>query len=146
MGQKHWGRNTGQKHGGGGGCEAWGRMLSHSASASLLYQTTMLHARILLRGPTLQMLLSLHIRRQIPGIWQGLSSNAPLEESELPQYTSDKRFLGRHVLFTVVNSGGLTWHTGGTDPNSPEHLTVEYKDSRGQHVTTKHIDRNGYAC
>ncbi|KAK4151711.1 hypothetical protein C8A00DRAFT_45114 [Chaetomidium leptoderma] len=46
----------------------------------------------------------------------------------------------------AVHRGGETWHTGGTDPNAPEHLTVEFLDSNGDHVTTKHIDRNGQAC
>ena len=44
------------------------------------------------------------------------------------------------------DSGGASWHSGGTDPNAPVHLTVEYLDSHGKHVTTKHIDKNGNAC
>ncbi|KAI1487279.1 hypothetical protein F5X96DRAFT_650649 [Biscogniauxia mediterranea] len=45
-----------------------------------------------------------------------------------------------------ISSGERTWHTGGTDPNAPMHLSVPFSDSRGKHVTTKHIDRNGNAC
>lgn len=41
--------------------------------------------------------------------------------------------------------GENTWHTGGTDPNAPEHVTVVYEDSNGQHVTVKHVGRNGKA-
>ncbi|KAK4653425.1 hypothetical protein QC762_0083460 [Podospora pseudocomata] len=57
----------------------------------------------------------------------------------------------RPITFGLVKGtpawkGDETWHTGGTDPNAPEHLTVELKDSNGNHITTKHIDRNGNAC
>ncbi|KAM7187658.1 hypothetical protein V8F33_011125 [Rhypophila sp. PSN 637] len=57
----------------------------------------------------------------------------------------------RAISYAVVKgtptwTGDLTWHTGGNDPNAPEHLTVELKDSNGNHVTTKHIDRNGNPC
>ena len=31
-------------------------------------------------------------------------------------------------------------HTGGTDLNAPNHVTVEYKDSGGEHITTKHVN------
>ncbi|OAA52146.1 Ribonuclease H-like protein [Cordyceps fumosorosea ARSEF 2679] len=41
--------------------------------------------------------------------------------------------------------GGESWHRGGTDPNSPEHITVEYKDAKNGHITTKHINREGKA-
>ncbi|KAK0649991.1 hypothetical protein B0T16DRAFT_350943 [Cercophora newfieldiana] len=50
------------------------------------------------------------------------------------------------VRCTSALLGGRTWHSGGTDPNAPEHLTVDFKDKYGNHITTKHIDRNGNAC
>ncbi|EFW14743.1 predicted protein [Coccidioides posadasii str. Silveira] len=28
-----------------------------------------------------------------------------------------------------------------TDPKEPEHLTVEFKDAAGNHITTKHVYR-----
>ncbi|QVM05878.1 hypothetical protein D8B26_000585 [Coccidioides posadasii str. Silveira] len=36
---------------------------------------------------------------------------------------------------------GQSWHAGGTDPKEPEHLTVEFKDAAGNHITTKHVYR-----
>ncbi|TPX19148.1 hypothetical protein DIZ76_016934 [Coccidioides immitis] len=35
-----------------------------------------------------------------------------------------------------------SWHVGGTDLKEPEHLTVEFKDAAGNHVTTKHVYRS----
>ncbi|KAH8160575.1 hypothetical protein CIB48_g7665 [Xylaria polymorpha] len=61
-------------------------------------------------------------------------------------YTDSRPIASAVVRCTPAQSGGNTWHTGGNDPQSPEHLTVEYKDSSGNHITTKHIDRNGNAC
>lgn len=43
----------------------------------------------------------------------------------------------------IVFSGKRSWHTGGTDPNAKEHLTVEMLDANGNHITTLHIGRNG---
>ncbi|KAF4510000.1 hypothetical protein G6O67_001929 [Ophiocordyceps sinensis] len=56
----------------------------------------------------------------------------------------DTRDLAQAVVrCTPQASGGLTWHTGGTDPAAPTHLTVDYGNSYGQHVTTKHVKRDG---
>ncbi|KAI1183984.1 hypothetical protein F5B17DRAFT_102251 [Nemania serpens] len=53
---------------------------------------------------------------------------------------------GAVIRSIPAHAGGDTWHTGGTDPNAKEHITVEFKDAAGNHITTKHIDRNGKAC
>ncbi|AEO68226.1 72a36eb6-7895-4f40-b13d-97c2a2ff81f6 [Thermothielavioides terrestris] len=69
------------------------------------------------------------------------------EEAVIAYSQQDTRDLSSAVVrCTPAHVGGNTWHTGGSDPNAPEHLTVEYKDRNGNHVTTKHIDRNGNAC
>lgn len=41
----------------------------------------------------------------------------------------------------IHESGGESWHKGGSEHNQPEHLTVMFKKD-DQHVTTKHIYKN----
>ncbi|PLB47736.1 hypothetical protein P170DRAFT_476413 [Aspergillus steynii IBT 23096] len=51
---------------------------------------------------------------------------------------------GATVKCTPEHDGQKTWHTGGTNPDSPLHVTVVYLYN-GYVVTTKHIDREGKA-
>ncbi|KAK1753231.1 hypothetical protein QBC47DRAFT_415938 [Echria macrotheca] len=73
---------------------------------------------------------------------------SPSAEIAVVTYSySDSRDLSSAVVKCLPKKlGGKSWHKGGTDPKAPEHLTVEFIDSNGNHVTTKHIDRNGRAC
>ncbi|KAL2134919.1 hypothetical protein VTI74DRAFT_10411 [Chaetomium olivicolor] len=69
------------------------------------------------------------------------------ENAVISYSQTDSRDLATAIVKCTPKSAGEdTWHVGGSNPNAPEHLTVEFKDSNGNHVTTKHIDRNGRAC
>ncbi|KAK3331549.1 hypothetical protein B0H66DRAFT_614145 [Apodospora peruviana] len=75
-----------------------------------------------------------------------LSRSPSAEQAVISYSQQDSRPIERALIKCLPRKlGGQSWHAGGSDPNEPVHLTVEFKDASGNHVTTKHIDRNGNA-
>ena len=54
-------------------------------------------------------------------------------------------FLYLHFVFLWFLTRGSNlplFHRGGTDPDAPLHMTVEFQDAEGKHITTLHLDRD----
>ncbi|KAH7375104.1 hypothetical protein B0T11DRAFT_313764 [Plectosphaerella cucumerina] len=47
------------------------------------------------------------------------------------------------VKGTPRRFGGLTWHSGGSNPKEEVHVTVAMSDENGTHICTKHIRKDG---
>ncbi|KAI0867339.1 hypothetical protein GGS24DRAFT_507950 [Hypoxylon argillaceum] len=76
------------------------------------------------------------------------TKRSPSADAAVRQYAeTDKRDLSGGLIKSVPQAaGGHTWHSGGTDPDAEVHITVQFEDSSGKLVTTKHINRNGKGC
>ncbi|KAJ5781204.1 hypothetical protein N7457_006364 [Penicillium paradoxum] len=69
------------------------------------------------------------------------------DQAVMDYTTTDSRDIAFAEMRAAPSPAGLTtWHKGGTDPNAPDHLTVDLKGPNGNHITTKHINRDGKAC
>ncbi|KAI0414359.1 hypothetical protein F5X98DRAFT_377813 [Xylaria grammica] len=76
------------------------------------------------------------------------SKRTPSADRAVTQYsqTDSRNISSALIRCTPAKVGAKTWHTAGSNPNSPVHLTVEFRDPSGKHITTKHINRDGKAC